>query len=487
MKWVINGLIDLGSLLMVYNIYGFVKFARYIRGMKNWNRENWILNVPIILLVSFLMGYLAVGFFGDPDLIMAGILFGGSIFVYVMYILLSRITRQIIESEHLAAELSAAEESNRLKTSFLATMSHEMRTPLNAIIGLDTIAMQDESLQPKARDRLEKIDGSARHLLDLIDDVLIMNQLASDGMLLRQTPFSLRKSLDIVNVLTQTGCDEKGLSYESEIIGELEDAYLGDGMRLKQALLNILDNAIKFTPEGGSVSLTTETVASEGDGRTLRFTVRDTGIGIDPGFLPKIFDSFSQQDASATNRYGGSGLGLSITKKLVEMMGGDITVRSTKGRGSVFTVTVPLERVEQPVSVAEVSHGLAGMRALIVEDIDLNAEMLADLLDLEDITSERAENGQLAVDMFARNPAGYYDAILMDLRMPVMDGLTATRTIRALDRPDAAKIPIIALTANTFEEDVRQTREAGMNAHLAKPVDADLLYETLGRLAGAKA
>ena len=488
-QWITRCMVYLGSLLMVYNIICFVRFARFIRNMKTWNQKNCILYIPIALLVSFLLGYLAVGFFGHPDLIMAGILFGGSIFVFVMYILLSGITRQVIEGERLTAKLMAAEESNRAKTSFLASMSHEMRTPMNAIIVLDTIALKDETLNSRTRDRLEKIDGSARHLLGLIDDVLVMNHVASDEMTLKREPFSLKKNLDIVNVLAQTKCDEKHIAYHSEIKGDLDELYIGDAMRLKQALLNILDNATKFTDEGGSVSFIAEVLSSDDVHTTLRFTIQDTGIGIDPAFLPHIFDSFSQEDASATNRYGGSGLGMSITKKLIDLMEGEITLTSEKGHGSTFVVTVPLTRVEQQADAAAVPEAinLAGTHVLIVEDIDLNAEMLTDLLELEDITSERAKNGQIAVDMFSQNPADHFDAILMDLRMPVMDGISATKTIRAMDRPDAAKIPIIALTANAFEEDVRQTLEAGMNAHLSKPIDADLLYETLGRLISLKA
>ena len=482
-EWLTRGMIYLGSLLMVYNICSFVRFARFIRNMKSWSQRNCILYIPIALLVSFLLGYLAVGFFGDPDIIMAGILFGGSIFVFVMYILLNGITRQVIENERLAAELMAAEESSRAKTSFLASMSHEMRTPMNAIIGLDAIAMQDETLQPGTRDRLEKIDGSARHLLGLIDNVLIMNHIDSDDMTLKQEPFSLKKSLEIINVLVQTKCDEKRIACHTEIRGELNEMYLGDDMRLKQALLNILDNAVNFTDEGGSVSFVTELLSSDERRDILRFTIQDTGVGIDPEFLPHIYESFSQEDASTTSRYGGSGLGLAITRKLVDIMEGEIALTSEKGKGTTFIVTLPLARVDrQPEMSEQAAVDLAGRHVLVVEDIELNAEMLMDLLDMEDVSSEHAENGQVAVEMFSQCPAGHFDAILMDLRMPVMDGLNTARTIRTLDHPDALKIPIIALTANCFEEDVIQTREAGMNAHLSKPVDAALLYETLGRL-----
>ena len=485
-KYLTLAMVFLGSLLMVYNIRGFVRFARYVKKLDSWQANDRILYIPIVLLVCFLLGYLAVGFIGKPDLIMAGILFGGSVFVFVMYKLLSGITQRIVENEQLQVELRAAEASNRSKTNFLATISHEMRTPLNAVIGLDAIALQDDSLKPQTRDRLEKIDASAHHLLDMINDVLDMNYIESGDMTLNEAPFSLNDLLDLVNVLTQTLCGEKGLEYQHEVVGELDRACVGDALRLRQVLLSILANAVKFTPEGGSIRFVTEQLGHEGDRCVLRFTVSDTGIGIDESFIPKLFESFSQEDATTTNRYGGSGLGLAITKKLVDMMGGDIAVSSVKGKGSTFAVTVRLGVVEAAEWTPEASEAgessLAGLHMLIVEDIDLNADMLADLLELEDITTQRAENGKVAVDMFSQNPPGHFDAILMDLRMPVMDGLAAARAIRALPQPDAKTVPIIALTANAFEDDVRHSLEAGMDAHLPKPVDTGLLFGTLREL-----
>ena len=489
MQWIISGMVFAGSFLMVYNIYGFVRFARYVRGLKSWKQENSILNIPIVLLVFFLLGYLAVGLFGKPDLIMAGILFGGSIFVYIMYKLLSGITKRIVENEQLEAKLMAAEESSRAKTGFLASMSHEMRTPLNAIIGLDAILLQDEDLSPQIKDRLEKIEGSAKHLLSLINDVLDMSQIELEDLRLKKERFSLRRTLGLVCVLTHTRCEEKKITFHSEFGNIPEEDCIGDEARLEQILLNILGNAVKFTPEGGSVSFAAEQVSSENHLCTMRFKISDTGIGIDPEYLPHIFDSFSQEDVSTTNRYGGSGLGLAITKKLVNMMDGDITVTSERGKGSEFIVTLVLEVVDKQNDKAAAkaeTASLNGRRVLIAEDIDLNAEMLADLLEMEGITSERAVNGKAADEMFYQHPSSYYDAILMDLRMPVMDGLDAARGIRAMDRPDAATIPIIALTANTAEEDVRNTMAAGMDAHLPKPVDIDTLYNTLGRLIAEK-
>ena len=485
-NWLILGMVYLGSLLMVYNIIGFVRFARYVKKLESWDANDGILDMPIVMLICFLLGYLAVGIFGKPDLIVAGILFGGSVFVFVMYKLLSAITQRIVASEHLEAQLLAAEESNRAKSRFLATMSHEMRTPLNAVIGLNVLALQDQALTPQTRDRLEKLDVSAHHLLDMINDVLDMNYIESGEMAVNTEPFSPADLLNVVNVLAHMLCEEKGLEYRHEVVGELRKTCIGDSLRLRQVLLSILSNAVKFTPEGGSVTFVAEQLPRNREYCGMRFTISDTGIGIDEEFMPRRFDSFAQEDATLTNRYGGSGLGLAITKKLVDMMDGDIAVHSRKGEGSTFIVTVRLGFVDNCDAVAQTSEkempSLAGMHMLIVEDVDLNADLLADLLEMEDVTTERAENGRVAVDMFSRAEPGHFDAILMDLRMPVMDGLEAARTIRALPRPDASSVPIIALTANAFKEDVRQSMDAGMNAHLPKPVDTDRLYDTLREL-----
>ena len=486
MRWLIYSMVYLGSGLMVYNIYGFIRFARYVRNLRSWNRENHILYIPIILLVCFLIGYLVVGIFGKPDLVIAGILFGGSIFVCIMYKLLSGITQRIVENERLQAELLAAEESNQTKTRFLASMSHEMRTPMNVIIGLDAVILrEDDSLKPQTRDRLRKIDLSAHHLLDIINDVLNMSYIESNDMRLKEAPFSPREVLELVDLLAREHCAEKQIEYHSEAVGEIDALCVGDSLRLRQILVAVIGNAIKFTPSGGSVLFRTE-LTGEGEGALrLRFTVRDTGMGISEAYLPRVFDAFSQEDASSTNQHGGSGLGLAIAKKLVDLMNGEISVQSEKGKGSTFEISVRLERAndrQAPGSAAHADVELAGRHILVAEDMDLNAEMIADLLELEGMTSERAENGQKAVERFSKSSEGHFDAILMDMRMPVMDGLSATKEIRTLNRGDARTVPIIALTANASEEEIRQSLQAGMDMHLSKPVDPDLLYDTLKRL-----
>ncbi len=388
-------------------------------------------------------------------------------------------------------EKAFAEDASRAKTSFLSNMSHEIRTPMNAIIGLNNIALRNPHLQPETRSQLEKIGVSAKHLLGLINDILDMSRIESGRMVLKSEEFSFHEFLSQINVMIGGQCADKGLQYACNLATPVRDYYIGDDLKLKQVLINILGNAVKFTDAPASVTLTVEQVSESEQSCVLRFRVKDTGIGMDPEYIPKIFDSFSQEDATATNRYGGSGLGMAITKNFIDMMNGTVQVESQKNVGSEFTVTVPLGRSDRvfvpeapKTSLQEEKTVLTGRRILMAEDVAQNAEILADLLELEGMEAEHAENGEIAVRMFSEKPVGTYDAILMDVRMPVMDGLAATRAIRALSRPDAKTVPIIAMTANVFDEDVEHSLAAGMNAHLVKPIEPDLLVKTLAETIG---
>ena len=521
----------------------------------------------------------------------------------------------------LSEALAAAEEANKAKTAFLSNMSHEIRTPMNAIIGLDSLALQNETLPDETREYLEKIGESAHHLLGLINDILDMSRIESGRLLIRKEEFSFRNMLEQINTMVMSQCGEKGLHYECTVIGGVSDYYIGDDMKLKQVLINILSNAIKFTDAPGNVILTVERTNVFGDHSTVRFRISDTGIGMERAFIPKIFDAFTQEDSSRNNKYGSTGLGMAITKNIVELMNGTISVESEKGVGTEFTVIVTLNNSDQkgPVTnyispndlrilvvddeeiaaeharivldevgikadtcydgqtamhMLELQHAkhepyslvlldwkmpdmdglevakeirklydkettviiltsfnwdeildeaihigvdsflakplfasnvldefervarknnmslykekkrarLKGRRILMAEDVFINAEIMRQIIMAREAEIDHAENGKLAVDTFAGSPAGYYDAILMDVRMPEMDGLEATAAIRALDRPDAKAIPIIALTANAFDEDVQRSLQVGMNAHLSKPVEPEHLYQTLEEL-----
>ena len=400
-------------------------------------------------------------------------------------------TRETLaQNKTLSEALEAAQQANRAKSAFLSNMSHEIRTPMNAIISLDNIALSDAEISDRTKEYLEKIGTSANHLLSIINDILDMSRIESGRMVINNEVFSFTKIMDQVTTMIGGQCHNKGLVFEHDISGDICEYYFGDDMKLKQILINILGNAVKFTPAGGRVSLKVEEQARFDDNSTLRFTIADTGIGMSSEYLPRIFDAFSQEDSSTTNLYGSTGLGMPITKSLVELMNGTIKVESEKGTGTTFTVTVTLkasgssddsEKRSEAAEEHDISR-LKGRRILLAEDVMINAEIMIMVLSMRGMEVEHVENGKLAVDSFEEHEPGYYDAILVDMRMPVMDGLEATRTIRALEREDAKKIPIIALTANAFDEDVQRSLQAGLNAHLSKPVEPEALFDTLEKL-----
>ena len=523
--------------------------------------------------------------------------------------------------EALRDALASAENASKAKTTFLSNMSHEIRTPMNAIIGLNNIAMNEPSASDKVKEYLKKIDSSAQHLLGIINDILDMSRIESGRLKITNEKFSFARCIEQINTMIGGQCAEKGIIYDSSIKGRVDDYYYGDAMKLKQVLINILGNAVKFTPEGGTVTFVIEEGPEYDKKAVLGFKISDTGIGMSSEYLPHIFDAFSQEDSSATNRYGSTGLGMPITKSIVELMNGTIDVESEKGKGTTFTVTVTLGKTERSnietpkgeldphelnvlvidddkiarehaeivlgevgvkcdtagsgkegLEMVKIRHGrnedynlilvdwrmpdmdgmetsrqiratvgdetpiiiltsfnwdeiesdarkagvdtfvskplfaasvieefreafrrknealikntvdLAGKHILLAEDVPVNAEIMMMLLSMRDMEVDLAENGRIAVDLFEKSEPDHYDAILMDMRMPEMDGLEATRVIRKMDRDDASRVPIIALTANAFDEDVQRSMQAGLNAHLSKPVEPEVLYKTLEKL-----
>ncbi|MBO5623984.1 MAG: response regulator, partial [Butyrivibrio sp.] len=409
-----------------------------------------------------------------------------------------RQTRETLEQQKaLIDALNIAEEANTAKTVFLSNMSHEIRTPMNAIIGLDKLALSEEELSPAVKEYLEKIGSSAEHLLGIINDILDMSRIESGKVVIKNEEFSLKELIGVVNTLIGSQCADKHITYSCNMDPDIEDHYMGDATRVKEIIINILSNAVKYTNEGGCVDFGIKRIASYKDKSTLRFSMKDNGIGMDKDFLPKIFDPFTQAGNGASNKFGSTGLGMAITKNLVDMMNGKISVESEKGVGSTFTVTLTFEIADSSFTagtgtkdkVAENETGrlddsvdLAKVKILVAEDMDINAQILLKLLSKKGLEAKRAENGKVALKMFRESEEGYFDAILMDMRMPEMDGLEATSAIRELDRNDAKKIPIVALTANAFDEDVERSLQAGLNAHLSKPLDPAKIFETLERL-----
>ena len=396
--------------------------------------------------------------------------------------------------EALKTALHTAEEASKAKSAFLSSMSHEIRTPMNAIIGVNNIALNDPTTNDRTKEYLEKIGTSAQHLLAIINDILDMSRIESGKLALKEDIFSMTDEINQVNTIISGQCNDKSLNYQYRTGGDIGGCYIGDAMKLKQVLINILGNAVKFTPEGGSISFEIDILSENDRSKTLRFRISDTGIGISSEYLPHIYDAFSQEDTASTSKYGSTGLGMPITKRIVEMMNGQIDVESEKGKGTTFTLTLTFDRSDENAAAHTASgapttdpgasdSSLSGKRVLLAEDISINAEIMVTILGMKGIETDVAENGRIATELFTSHEAGYYMAIFMDMRMPEVDGLEATARIRNSGHPDAATIPIIALTANAFEEDVQKSREAGMNEHLSKPVEPELIFSTLEKYA----
>ncbi|WP_243134299.1 PAS domain-containing hybrid sensor histidine kinase/response regulator [Enterocloster asparagiformis] len=389
--------------------------------------------------------------------------------------------------------LSRAEEANRAKSDFLSTMSHDIRTPMNAIMGMTALAMAHLGDQERVTDCLQKISISSRHLLSLINDILDMSKIESSQITLNRMRISIREMLGQLSAIMSSQARSAGLTFSIHAGEIVHPCFYGDALRINQILINILSNAVKYTPEGGRVDFQAEEIPPVGrDCARYRFTVSDTGVGMTEEFLNHVFEPFTR--SRQTTRVEGTGLGLSITKGLVNLMGGAISVESVVHQGTVFQVELEGEIVEDGGESCGQSAGepdgrqyadevnrrtFGGRLFLVAEDNEINAEILCELLSMYGAKTVVRQNGAQAVRAFAEAAPGTYDAILMDVQMPEMNGYEATRAIRSMERPDAAVIPIIAMTANAFAEDVKAAMEAGMTAHVAKPIDVEILRGSL--------
>jgi len=393
------------------------------------------------------------------------------------------------QQEKMKQAWLAAEQANRAKSDFLSRMSHEIRTPLNAIIGMNALAMENMDDARDVEDCLGKVDASARFLLSLINDILEMSRIESGTMKLLCQPFSLKAMIESVNGIIANQAGSRGLDYRCVVVPKTNLAYKGDAMKIKQILLNLLGNAVKFTPSGGWVRLIIHQDGVMGNKARMRFTVKDSGIGLGKDFIGRMYEPFEQEDGGMGASQSGTGLGLSICKSLVDMMGGQIYVNSVKGEGTTFNVVLDLEMDDSETdgagwdSSANTNYDwdFSGRRMLLVEDHALNVEVARRLLERKGAAVEVVGNGQDAVDKIGACPQGTYDIVLMDIRMPVMDGLTATRTIRRMEKEEKrrVRVPIVAMSANAFDEDVEKSMAAGMDGHLAKPIDPAIMYAVL--------
>lgn len=394
----------------------------------------------------------------------------------LVVVLLSSFQRRRADDRRAAA--------TEAQSAFLAKMSHDIRTPLNAVTGMLQLASDPRHSRQEVDSFIGKASESAEYLLELINGMLDLQKIDSGKMKILHESFALLPLLDGIDSMYRPILSQKGLQFRLDEEGSFAAAYLGDPTKIKQILMNLLSNAMKFTPEGGSVSLRVSAHKIDEKREELNLEVSDTGIGMSPEFLARIGAPFEQEETSVTSHYVGTGLGLSIVKNLVGLMGGVFKVDSVINKGSTFTIRLPLD-VATAEPAKEKNAPLLpfhGERVLLAEDNAINSQIAVLLLkERLNLSVEAVDNGQKAVTAFAQAAPGYFSAILLDVQMPIMDGLSAAENIRALPRPDATKIPIIALSANTYDDDVRRSLAAGMNAHLAKPIDLPVLAEALHR------
>jgi len=405
-----------------------------------------------------------------------------------------------LKNTQLTDAITQAEYASNAKGQFLARMSHEIRTPMNAIIGMANLALKHDSQRERLMDHLAKINQSSHLLLNIINDILDMSAIERDQLHIENKPFILQEVLQELCDVYAVQCQQKHIQFHIDIEQKCYRQLCGDRNRLAQILLNLLSNAVKFTPSGGCVQLQVEQVNELSGKLYIQFIIADTGIGMNEEFKARIFKPFEQASTVTFQKYGGSGLGLSITKSLVELMNGKITVRSALDKGTTFTVILPFEIFDSPVfepnkppagidGTTTAINRLATLackqkRILLVEDNDINREVAADLIKMTGATVDFALDGQDAVQRFCSSPPGLYDLIFMDIQMPRMDGYEATRLIRGSSHAQAQTIPIIAMTANAFTEDISKALLSGMNEHMAKPIELERLCDILDRYLG---
>ena len=402
---------------------------------------------------------------------------------------LTQANDEMRRAQEIAAEaLQSAERASKAKTDFLANMSHDIRTPMNAIIGITTL-MKNELHQPeKLAEHLGKLESSGRLLLGIINDILDMSRIESGKTTLNVEPMHLPQQIDQLSTMIRAQANEKAQTFTVSTHLRHENL-LADPTRLNQVLMNILSNAVKYTPRGGHIRFEVEELPRNEHYAKYQFTVQDDGIGMSEAYQKTLFDPFTREEKSGTNKVQGTGLGMAITKNIVDLMGGSISVESATGKGTRFEVVLefPIDTAadavpkEQVLPEEEAASPLSGMKFLCAEDNAINAEILELLLESNGASCTICSNGQEIVDAFANVKPGEYDMILMDVQMPVMDGLEATRRIRNGENSLGRVIPILAMTANAFLEDMQKSKEAGMDAHLSKPVDISALEQTVKR------
>ena len=461
-------------------------------------KENWFVGLSyienadwIVLLVlpTDAIGGGTASLFSDTASFFMGIAaILVAIFIFVFTVIVkSRADQKLIAEQEksnvlLKEAADKAEAASKAKTEFLSHMSHDIRTPINGIMGMTSIALKNTGNEEKVKDCLMKIDGSSQHLLSLVNDVLDMSRIESGKTTMSHEPFNLKECLNNCASIISGQLVNRDVKLIKDFDGITSRTVIGDELHLRQIFINILGNSVKFTPDGKSISFAAREEEGEGDKKIFVFDLSDTGIGMSDEYLPKLFEAFSQEAGGSRTTYKGTGLGMAITKSFVDLMGGTIEVSSKLNEGTRFVVKIPMEigESEKETDISDMDYSaLEGIKVLLAEDNDLNAEIAEELLGDVGIVTKTAKNGREAVEMFSASQPGEYTAILMDIMMPEMNGYEATAAIRALPREDACTIPIIALSANAYEEDVQKSKESGMNSHIAKPMDPKIVYKEL--------
>ena len=391
-----------------------------------------------------------------------------------------------VRTAELEEQVQIAELASRAKSEFLSNMSHEIRTPIGAVIGMANIGLKNPDVEKKDYS-FGKILSASIHLLGVINDILDMSKIEANKLELSETEFNIRETVKKVTDIIRIKTEEKSQNFSVKMEDEIPEFLYGDDQRLSQVITNLLSNATKFTPVGGSISLAVSSIHETCDTNVLIFTVTDTGIGITEEQQERLFASFQQADNSTSRHYGGTGLGLALSKRIVEMMGGYISVSSVVGEGSSFYFSVEFSKADganfaedqEEKTVEAMTDGeFNGVKVLLAEDVDINREIVMTIMEPSGIDFTVAENGKVALEIF-ENDSEKFDLILMDIQMPLMDGYIATRSIRSLDTPKAKTIPIIAMTANVFQEDIDNCLDAGMNAHVGKPLNISELVAVM--------
>ena len=380
-----------------------------------------------------------------------------------------------------------AERSTRAKSTFLSNMSHDIRTPMNAIIGYTMLARKEENLSPKTAEYLTKIETSSQHLLALINDVLDMSRIESGKIEMEPKKTNLVKTMNEVHEMFLTQMETKGLHYTVSAVDITNKTVMCDVSRLNRILLNLISNAYKFTPQGGNIGVTLRQTGADAETGFYELRVKDTGMGMSREFAARVFEAYERERTTAVDNIQGTGLGMAITKSLVNLMGGTIAVETEQGKGTEFIIRVgfplaeeePEAETEEESKVVKQQADFRNKRLLLVDDNVINREIAQMILMELGFKVETAEDGKIALDKVAASAPGYYNGVLMDIQMPVMNGYESTKAIRALPDPELSRIPIIAMTANAFAEDIQHVLDVGMNGHIAKPINIPDMVATL--------